>query len=279
MRGLMKKRTSHRKRCKLFVGTPFWQAQSMFDGIRRKKSQVAKCFKRIQGSGAWLCILDSMLNREVVRLVSIKGTQVYVRSNTPDLEVAFSSLYDEEYGSIRLSHPKIIIDAGANIGTSSIFFARKFPDARIFAVEPEASNFQLLRKNLKQYPNVVVVQAAFWGTNGMRKIRNRFTGHWGYTVAETTNRIQETGQETNCVTIDSFMKEHGIESIDLLKMDIEGGEKDVLENSQGWIDSVTTMSVELHDRISMGCSRAFYLATKDFNVFEKHGEKVTAYRT
>ncbi|MFO0453597.1 MAG: FkbM family methyltransferase [Pseudomonadota bacterium] len=251
----------------------------MFERIRIKKHQVAKCFKRIQGSGAWLCMLDSMLNREVLRLVSIKGTQVYVRSNTPDLEVAFSSLYDEEYGSIRLSHPKIIIDAGANIGTSSIYFARKFPDAKIFAVEPEASNFQLLRKNLKQYPNVVVVQAAFWGTNGTRKIRNRLTGHWGYTVAETTNRTQETGQEINCVTIDSFMKEHGIESIDLLKMDIEGGEKEVLENSHGWIGSVTTMSVELHDRISMGCSRAFYLATKDFHVFEKHGEKVTAYRT
>jgi len=75
------------------------------------------------------------------------------------------------------------------------------------------------------------------------------------------------------------MNEHGIESIDLLKMDIEGGEKDVLENSQEWIGSVSAMTIELHDGISMGCSRAFYLATKDFKVFETHGEKVTAYRT
>lgn len=220
-----------------------------------------------------------MLRREVLRNVIIKGTQVYVRTNTPDLAVAISSLHDEEYGHLRLPQPKIIIDAGANIGTSSVYFAQQFPNARIFAVEPEASNFQLLRKNVAQYPNVVAVQAAFWGAIGTRKIQNRFTGHWGYTVAETTNRTQETGQEINCVTIDSFMKEHGIESIDLLKMDIEGGEKDVLENSQGWIDSVSTMTVELHDRISMGCTRAFYLATKDFSVFETHGEKVTAYRS
>lgn len=251
----------------------------MLDRIRRKIHQVVNYLQKIQGSGAWLCILDSLLRREVLRQVTIKGTQVYVRTNSHDLELAFSSLYDEEYGSIRLSHPKIIVDAGANIGTSSIFFAQKFPNARIFAVEPEASNFQLLQKNLKQYPNVVVVQAAFWGTNSTRKIWNRFTGHWGYTVAETTNKTQETGQEIHCVTIDSFMKEHGIESIDLLKMDIEGGEKDVLENSQKWIGSVSTITVELHDRISMGCSKAFYLATKDFNVFEKHGEKITAYRT
>ena len=71
---------------------------------------------------------------------------------------------------------------------------------------------------------------------------------------------------------------YGIESIDLLKMDIEGGEKDVLENAQGWIDCVDTITVELHDRICMGCDRAFYLATKDFVRFEKQGEKVTAYR-
>jgi FkbM family methyltransferase len=251
----------------------------MFDRIRRKTHQVVKYLNKIQGSGAWLCILDTILLREVLRLVTINGAQVYVRTNTPDLEVAFSSLYDKEYGSIRLSNPKIIIDAGANIGTSSIFFAKQFPNARIFAVEPEASNFQLLQKNLKQYPNVVAVQAAFWGTSGTRKIQNRFTGHWGYTVAETTNRTQETGQEINCVTMDSFMNEHGIESIDLLKMDIEGGEKDVLENSQEWIGSVSAMTIELHDRIIMGCSRAFYLATKDFIVFETHGEKVTAYRT
>lgn len=251
----------------------------MFDGFRRKKRQTINCLRKIHGSGAWLCVLDALLGREVLRLVTLKGTRIYVRTNTPDLDVAISSLHDEEYGHLRLSQPKIIIDAGANIGTSSIFFAQQYPNARIFAVEPEASNFQLLEKNIAQYPNVVAIQAAFWGAIGTRKIQNRLTGHWGYTVAETTNRTQETGQEIKCITIDSFMNEHEIESIDLLKMDIEGGEKDVLENSQGWIDSVSTMTVELHDRISMGCTRAFDLATKDFGVFERHGEKVTVYRS
>ena len=74
------------------------------------------------------------------------------------------------------------------------------------------------------------------------------------------------------------MKEHDIDSIDLLKMDIEGAEKDVLEKSSGWIDRVDVLCAELHDRICMGCDRAFYLATKDFRTFERHGEKITAYR-
>jgi hypothetical protein len=74
------------------------------------------------------------------------------------------------------------------------------------------------------------------------------------------------------------MKEHDIDSIDLLKMDIEGEEKDVLEKSSGWIDRVDVLCAELHDRICMGCDRAFCLATKDFRTFERHGEKITAYR-
>jgi FkbM family methyltransferase len=253
----------------------------MLPWIRGKIKRFAKrlrYFRVIESPNAWLCFLDSMLGREVLRSVTIKGTQVTVRTNTPDLSVAISSLYNEEYGHLRLSDPKIIVDAGANIGTSSIYLARRFPNAKIFAVEPEQGNFQLLRKNLEGYPNVIAVQAAFWGADGTRKIQNRFTGHWGYTVADTTNKTGETGQEVVCVTIDSFMNKHGIESIDLLKKDIEGGEKDVLANPQGWIDSVHSMTVELHDRISMGCTRAFYLATKDFDVFEIHGEKITAYR-
>jgi hypothetical protein len=78
--------------------------------------------------------------------------------------------------------------------------------------------------------------------------------------------------------MESLMKDNDIDSIDLLKMDIEGGEKNVLENSSDWIDSVRAMAVELHDRICMGCTRAFYIATKDFKIFEKHGEKIIAYR-
>ena len=184
----------------------------------------------------------------------------------------------KEYDYLSLSSPKTIIDAGANIGTSSIFFARKYPGAHILAAEPKISNFELLKKNTQNYHNIVPIKAALWSKNCTRTIQNRFTGHWGHTVSETENRTESTGQKVNCVTVVSLMEEHGIESIDLLKMDIEGGEKDVLENSQVWIDSVDTMTVELYDRICMGCDRAFYLATEDFVKFEKHGEKVTAYR-
>ena len=235
--------------------------------------------KAMDHQSALSCVVDRVFKREKERLIHIEGAAVYLRTNSPDISVAMSSLHEKEYDDIRCHDPKVIVDAGANIGTSSIFFAKKFPNAKIYAIEPEQSNFELLEKNIKPYPNILAIHAAIWGSEETREIINRDTGHWGYTVSDTANKQTLTGQKINCITVEQLMQKHGFDSIDLLKMDIEGGEKDVLENAFGWVNSVEILAVELHDRICLGCDRAFYLATQSFKTFEKHGEKVTAYRS
>ncbi|MBN2322297.1 MAG: FkbM family methyltransferase [Spirochaetes bacterium] len=235
-------------------------------------------YHKAMKKGLYLFILDKLFKREMVRMISIDGINIYIRTNTSDIYVAISSLFEKEYDYIRADNPKFIIDAGANIGTSSIFFAEKYPDARIIAMEPEESNFDLLLRNTRNYENIIAIKAAIWGASEKRTIKNQFSGHWGYTISDTLKRSESTGQNINCTTIGNIMEKYGIEKIDILKMDIEGSEKNVLENSSNWIDSVEILTVELHDRICMGCARAFYLATKDFTIFEKHAEKVTAYK-
>lgn len=249
--------------------------------MRRKFKQKLKrirTYLKISGFKAFPCILDELLNLEKIRVLEIAQTKIYLRTNTPDLQVAVSSLVDGEYEQIRCKDPQFIVDAGANIGTSAVHFAKKYPEASIIAIEPEEGNYEMLLKNTQGYPNVTAIKAAIWGSDDKRTIQNRNTGHWGYTISETENQVESTGQEIDCLTINSLMKKHEKEFIDILKMDIEGGEKDVLEKSSEWIDAVNVITVELHDRICMGCDRAFYLATQDFKTFEKHGEKVTAYR-
>ena len=232
----------------------------------------------MEGYGSHLCVLDEQLKREMVRKITIGGTNIRVRTNTSDLRVAITSLYEKEYDYIRCSNPKFIIDAGANIGTSAIFFAKKYPNARIIAIEPEEDNFDLLLKNTRDFKNIIAIKATIWGVADKRTIQNRSTSHWGFTISDTHNKTESTGQEINCITIRSLMETYSIDTIDVLKMDIEGGEKNVLENSLDWIGAVDVMTVELHNRICKGCDEAFYLATKDFKTFEKHGEKVTAYK-
>ncbi|GFO55064.1 hypothetical protein GMSM_20710 [Geomonas sp. Red276] len=210
--------------------------------------------------------------------VTVGGENLRIRAGSSDLEVAISSLHLEEYGDISWPHASVIVDAGANIGTSAIYFARRFPEATVYAIEPEEDNFRLLVENTASYGNIVPIRAALWGTRCSRKIKNRQTGPWGYTVADTDGAAEATGQEIDCITMATLLADFGLERIDILKIDIEGGEKEVFEASASWIDKVDVVAAELHDRITMGCDRAFYLATKDFLRFDKHGEKVTAYR-
>ena len=62
--------------------------------------------------------------------------------------------------------PPVIIDAGANVGLSAVFYANRFPNARIIAIEPEPSNYEMLKRNVVPYSNVTPVQAALWKENG-----------------------------------------------------------------------------------------------------------------
>jgi FkbM family methyltransferase len=250
----------------------------MRNRLKRVLKRIRLCIDNIEGPNRFRCAIDEVLKKETVRKIHFGGATIYVRTASVDLDIAFDTLVRKEYEKIRCADPKVIIDAGANIGTSTIFFAMKYPKARVFAVEPEQTNFDMLLKNTENLKNVIAIKAAIWGSEEKRMIQNRHTGHWGYTVSETNNNMAATGQEIDCVTINSLMEKYGFDRVDLLKMDIEGGEKDVLESSSSWINSVNVMTVELHDRICMGCTRAFYLATKDFKSFEIHGEKVTAYR-
>lgn len=211
--------------------------------------------------------------------VCIGGNSLQLRTSTPDLSVARSSLVDGEYSQIKTNDPRIIIDAGANIGTTSIFFASKYPNAVVYAIEPEIENFALLVANTKPFANVRPINAALWGKDEQRVLRDRLTGPWGYTVSDSGDGSRPLAQTVACICMKSLIEAENIDSIDLLKMDIEGGEKDVFENCDEWIDSVKIVTCELHDRIIPGCSQAFSLATKDFVKFEKNGEKITAYRS
>src|SRR5688572_6336531 len=71
---------------------------------------------------------------------------LWLRLKTSDLPTLQKVWRDEEYRFD--GDPKFIVDAGANIGIASIYFATKFPNARVIAIEPEPENFTLLEKNI-----------------------------------------------------------------------------------------------------------------------------------
>lgn len=209
--------------------------------------------------------------------VCIRGVDapMYIRLRTTDVSLLAEILECPEYNLTVDPAPDVILDVGANSGLTSVFFAIKYPNARIIAIEPESSNFRLLQMNTRPYPNVLCLQAALWKSNTLLRIADPGCGHWGFQTSETTtNAVADCGVDVEGITVDGVMERFDLPRIDYLRMDIEGAECEVFENASSWIDKVGVIAVELHDRFRLGCSRALYLATPSFQWELRQGETV-----
>src|SRR6478735_3004416 len=72
----------------------------------------------------------------------INGQKIYLRPRHTDYAILNQIFVDKQYlPNHSLSNVKVILDAGANIGLSALYFHQRFPDARIICLEPEEQNF------------------------------------------------------------------------------------------------------------------------------------------
>jgi FkbM family methyltransferase len=210
-----------------------------------------------------------LLQKPVEIQVSAPGVvhPIRLRVGTSDVSLFRDILLHQEYEWELPAAPRVIVDAGANIGLSSIFYANRYPHARIICVEPEPANAMMLRKNMAYYPNSMVVEAALWNHNEPIGMVDPGLGEWGFRTIPGASGVRG-------ITVDTLMAECAIDYIDLLKVDIEGAEKEVFENPSKWIDRLGVIVIEPHDRFRPGCSRSLYLATRDFDVERRKGEMV-----
>ena len=203
---------------------------------------------------------------------------IWLRSGTSDMNTFLQVLVDEEY-DFPVNRPAAIIDAGANIGLASIWFASKYPDARIIAVEPEKSNFDVLTRNVAPLPNVTPVHAALWSHPGTLAVDDpNDEGAWAFQTREFADSPSPV-QTVPCLTVTELISEYDLKWIDLFKIDIEGAEKEVFDSPDEWIGSVGAIAIELHDRFKAGCSRSFYAAITAFPVERRRGENVFVARS
>lgn len=201
------------------------------------------------------------LNRKF-RLPGLKHP-LFLRPGTIDAytfqEIFISGDYDLEYGALP-EHP-VIIDAGANIGFSSVFFANRFPNAVIECFEPEEENYKLLRKNTANYPNVRIHKAALWWKPGFVSILDKGYGLRGYVTEETFK-----DNTVPAVTLEDFMKQKDYPFLFILKMDIEGAEKEIFDHdADPWLSRLRYLIIELHDSIRPGTSASFFKALQPYH--------------
>lgn len=214
--------------------------------------------------------------------VNVRGitSPVYLRVPSSDIQ-AFAQIFTRnEYGIDVNRNPEFIVDAGANIGLVSIFFANQFPNARILAIEPEEENFKILVKNVRPYPNIQPLLGALWGERAEIDVIDSGAGNWGFVVeapSESQALSGSTRQKVQGMTVDMILEDYGVRQISILKMDIEGAELEVFRGSSSWIDRIDSLIVELHERTKPGCNQSFYSATSNFDIEWSQGD--LSYRT
>jgi FkbM family methyltransferase len=150
----------------------------------------------------------------------------------------------------------LIVDAGANIGVSVLYFLSKFQNAAVVAIEPEESNYQLLLKNVHGL-GVECIHGALSSTGGYMSIVDPGKGFWGFRTEATA----DPNVGVPCVTLDQIYEKRAAKDVwpFLVKIDIEGGEGVLFEQNTSWIDKTPIIIVELHDWLlsKAGTSRSF----------------------
>jgi len=204
---------------------------------------------------------------------------VQLRFGTSDVWVLKEVLLDGEYDFLPQISPKVIVDAGANIGLTAIFFTNKFPDAIIYALEPEVSNYKILEANVSSYPQIRPFKTALWNQNKPINLINPDCGHWGFITLDSDPTQHKQLGQVDAITLDAFMGKMNLEHIDILKIDIEGAEKEVFESSSIWIGKIGIIMTELHESLRPGCKKAFYDATKEFQPEVIKGQTVMRLQT
>jgi FkbM family methyltransferase len=171
--------------------------------------------------------------------------RLLLRSNEGADNFVHSEVFEHEYYRLPLAGcPTTILDLGANVGFTAVYFARLYPKASIACVEPIPQNVRVLRKNLmlNSIPATVFAVAAHSSDGTLHmELDSRAFGHKPAT-AETP---PERTLEVKSLSIPTIIRELGWPRIDLLKIDVEGHERVLLSDPE-WLEHVESLCIECH---------------------------------
>ncbi len=224
-----------------------------------------------------LCLLIERLSERKYRLstykdsLAIKGENDFagffflLRPGTTDLNVFDQVItYGEYIPLIKLvsscnqtENIKTIVDAGANIGLSTIFFKSHFSSSKIVCVEPDCSNCDQLIRNIKindTENTVSILQKALWSNEWEDLyIKNDFRGggSWSKSVLKS-EEFMSSELQVSAVNVESIIERFGWKYIDILKMDIEGAEFELFGSDDFILilkNKVKFIAIEIHDEL------------------------------
>jgi len=184
------------------------------------------------------------------------------------LQIFFYKEYDELvelYKKYFPSDEKInYIDAGCNIGLTVLFLSEKFKEINAITIEPDQSNNDSIKFNMtaNKLKNILSIKGGLWYKNTYLKIVNDFRDKKEWSI-----RVTETNENTGlyAYSLNEIMNSNKVNVVDILKIDIEGSEKEVFTNPNAdvsFLEKTKCIAIEIHDE--------FDCREDIVNILEKH---------
>lgn len=194
-----------------------------------------------------------MLNKIKYKIKSLFRKEIYIVLDGITLNATYTNRYSknqENEGKKMLEflksngiEVKTMVDLGANFGEISLYFSKYAPEAKILAIEPSTKNYKVFRDNLIKQNfdtgNITIVKEAVSDHSGVLKITK--------VLGEQNNILNLNGrlEKVQGNTLESILKNANMDSIDFLKIDIEGAEFLIYESLVKLLPKIKCILVEI----------------------------------
>lgn len=186
------------------------------------------------------------LKRESAFTVSLKKFgkvfTVYLTDGS-DLGVLQEIFIEEQYAIELVAAPRIILDIGSNVGFSVLYFSLKYPDADIYACEPDPHTYKKLLRNVAGLRGVRTFNGAIGDSDGLISFYVHPESSMSSSFIDRTGGQHAIQVQTK--TLKTFFAEQGIKSVDLIKFDVEGSEFRIFSSCDN-MEHISAFVGELH---------------------------------
>ena len=206
-------------------------------GKRLRKKTTHSNFNKM----SWLA--EKLLKHQNDHLLKQRNFGHFILNYIRPYEVikTYKEIFSQEIYQFKTSSSNpVIIDCGANIGLSTLYFSIAYPHSKIYAFEPDKTIFNLLALNINSNnrSNVTIHNEAVWIANTTLSFSNK---------GSEASQIDPSGQsatKVNAIQLATFLNQ--FDTIDFLKMDIEGAEYEVVKDCKEQLKKVQNFFLEYH---------------------------------
>lgn len=147
-----------------------------------------------------------------------------------------------------LAGVRVVLDVGANVGATSVYFACLFPEAEVHAFEPAEATFRLLEKNARPFPSIRPHHHGLLDRDADVDLFHGAVGPGQASIHGDRDGVRSSSERVQVRSAGEWLKEQAFERIDVLKIDTEGCEVAIIESMREWLGGVRVVYFEFHSR-------------------------------